>query len=347
MDAFEKKRDIELEEADFNLVLLKIYKLTLQQNPDATEKLNSCLAQMNPYLSKWLKMGTATADELITGLEKAIKLDKYRPKNKSIFLFAIDPDLDYINGEFDTFRLDLSLVEKQGDAAKIRNKFDELTDNRFILTQQFTHDWIRRLKKHPKLVKNAKNASTKTEQFAYFNLFHALAQDFCKEYNLPKDAITVKVVKDWNTSEYRPEKKDVFNTTSAIHAANCSLDLPDILSAQEKRNETKLFNISPLDCTWIKKSSVIVINIQVLKQLFPDDMFYAAISDLAHEMHHALDYLNPRQGALGPQVAKADRQHHVAASNDSNDMQEYLKSATELSSFAVQNALLKHLPKAV
>jgi len=66
------------------------------------------------------------------------------------------------------------------------------------------------------------------------------------------------------------------------------------------------------------------------------------IGIFAHEMHHALDYQKPRQGALGPQIYEIDQKTYVRPAQDEKA---YHDSATEKSSYTIQNELYEQLKK--
>ena len=64
------------------------------------------------------------------------------------------------------------------------------------------------------------------------------------------------------------------------------------------------------------------------------------ISVLAHEIHHALDYQNPRQGALGGQIQYVDKKVYVPYDKNSKA---YHESATEISSYEIERELFNQL----
>ena len=71
-----------------------------------------------------------------------------------------------------------------------------------------------------------------------------------------------------------------------------------------------------------------------------EDLFNVLVSVFAHEMHHALDFLQPRQGALGPQIERIDDKIYV---EHKDDEKAYSESATEISSYEIEHELLNQL----
>jgi hypothetical protein len=57
-------------------------------------------------------------------------------------------------------------------------------------------------------------------------------------------------------------------------------------------------------------------------------------------MNHILDELQPRHGCVGPQVMTLDNKTYTDAYINK---QAYFQSATEISSFAIQDAIIRQL----
>ena len=328
--------NLEINSALQTIDLLKQYKAAKNQN----EK-DSILKQMNDIDGFANRLLTKfSPDELSTKITKAISLDQYRPKNLPITLFAADKDLNYINGEFDTFDRELSQMFKNNEnPEKIYDKFKAGTVNIYILAKQFSADWIRRLNNHNDLVVAAREADESSIIDAYNALFNALTKDFCKEYDCYIDS---KVITDWENSDVKPNGG--YDVTNGFNAHAYSITFPSNISETEKKELLDEFLKDPEKHPNAYKSSVVRVNITNVKKQHPDknDFFYRMVSVLAHEIHHALDYQKPRQGALGPQIQYIDRATYVPA--HIND-KAYHKSATEISSYRIDYELFNQLKK--
>ena len=308
------KRNIEIEIVRDNIELLKKYKVAKTE-----EEKNQIMSEMDDYgaalLRGLLRDKKFTIDEFITRLHKAIELDSYRPRNLSLFEFALSKDLYDIGGEFDTFSDSLSKAHKEGESEDaIRHMYNSLTVNRFTLAKQFVHDWIRRLNANRDLVEVARNAKPDEEIDAYNKLFSKLARDFCDEYNFPRSVFNVKVVKDWVSSDVRPGDENA----NGCCIESVVLDLPKNLSDEEKAKIRQEFLKSPQNHPMARNGALVRINIGNIKKNYKDknDFFYEMMNTFTHEMHHGLDNVAPSLGALGPQVFRSDKKTYVLSNKD-------------------------------
>lgn len=331
------KRNIEIEIVRNNIELLKKYKVA-----KTDEEKNQIMSQMDVYCAGLvrgiIKKNKFTIDEYIARLEKAIELDSYRPRNLSVFEFAMSRDLYNVGGEFDTFAIGLARAEKEGDVEAVRDMYNGLTVNRFVLAKQFAYDWIRRLNNNPELVKKARNAKPDEEIDAYNELFSKLAKDFCDDCNLPKNSFVVKVVKNWESSDVKPSDR----TACGFCTDSYALDFPDGIGEEEKKKMKQEFLKSPKDYPGARKVSLIRVSFENVKNLYKgeDEFFYGMMDYFAHEMHHGLDSLAPSLGAVGPQVMRSDRKIYVSSEKDYD---KYRKSATEWSSYEIGYELFNQL----
>ena len=246
-------------------------------------------------------------------IERAIKLDKYRPKNMSVVELAASNDLADIGGEFSTFDKKLKNLAKDGDKEAIRGYFQNAINNVDLLSRQFSRDWIYRLNNHKDLVYAARHADKDNLIAAYENLFDALNRDFCREY---KCLIFPKIVTDWETSDFRPKNKKKWPITNGFHIA--------ITPTNEKKRSFVRINITNV----------------ARNHTHPTDFFYTMMTVFAHEMHHALDRQHPRHGALGSQIGDIDERIY-----DSSNDTSYYRSATETSSYKIGDEVYKELCK--
>ena len=328
--------NLETNSALQTIELLKKYKVAETQ--DKKDNILKQIKDIDGFANILLKK--FSPDELITKITKAISLDKYRPKNLPITLFAVDENLDYINGEFDTFDVELSQMVKNGEnPEKIRNKFKAGTVNIYVLAKQFSADWIRRLNNHKDLVDAARSASEENIIDAYNKLFAALTKDFCKEYDCH---INSKVITDWKNSDVKPDGG--YDNTDGFYRNSYSIAYPSHISEIEKKDLVDEFLKDPEKHQNAYKSTLVRVNISNVKKHHPDknEFFYSMVSVLAHEIHHALDWQKPRQGALGSQIEQIDKNTYVSAHAD---LEAYRKSATEISSFEIDHELFNQLKK--
>lgn len=329
-----KEQNIEIQNAQQAIKLLKLCSVAKTQ--EEKDKLLKQLEGVDKLTYLYvIKRGYEPFD-LAQKIEKAIKLDKYRPKNLPIVQLALNKYLENIHGEFDTFDNDINKMLKNNEKPEnIRDRFKAATVNIYVLAKRFSNDWVRRLNNHKDLADAARNADEKTAVDAYNKLFWVLAQDFSKEYN--NIQIHPKVVVDWANSDVKPKgewnKVNGFQTTirgAFLKTANMSESEIQKLKEECDKNPDE------------HKVSKIRVNITNIRNKYktPNDFFYGMISVFAHEMHHALDWQNPREGALGPQIAHIDKQIYVPVEDNE---QAYHASATEISSYVIEDTLLDHL----
>ena len=338
IDGFRKaKRNIEIEIAKENLKLSEQYAVA-----ETDEDKEQLLSKMDSFWSGIIKTGKFRVYELIARLERAIKLDKFRPRNLSIFLLAVNKDLYDISGDFNTFDVTLAkMVKENADPNLIRQKFDVATVNRFTLAEQFAYDWMVRLNKNKKLVDQVRNATTTQDEIdAYDKLFSKLAEDFCIYYKMPRNTIDVQVITDWAKSDFKPD--NYADNTFGYHTIAWVMTLPPGTSKKQWRKQKEIFMRSPETYPNAIDQSNIRVNIRLIKNRYqdPKEFFWKMISVFVHEMHHSLDVFLPERGALGPQIKIIDKKTYVTAGEDIN---EYHKSATELSSYEIDHNLFEQL----
>lgn len=330
------EHNIEIQNAKQTIDLLKLYSTAKTQ--EEKDALLQEISLVNYGAHILLTKQNYNASDLVKKIEQAIQLDKYRPKNMSILQLAISDDLEHINGDFDTVDIKLSkMLKNNEEPTKIRDRFIRGTANIYMLAKQFSADWIRRLNNHKELSDSARNANEDTAVDSYNKLFTALTKDFCTEHNCH---INSKVITDWSTADIKPKKG--WNDTLGYQQTMPSLVLPKNISEQEKTKIIEEFSKNPNEYPDAKQTSYVRLNITNIRKKHhePTDFFYTMISIFAHEMHHALDYQHPREGALGPQIKHIDDKTYTTPSEDINS---YHASATEISSHEIQHELLNQL----
>ena len=326
-------KNIEIESALRAIKLLKQYNSAKNQNEK--DKLLKQLYDTDLFAYFRITKHNNDPLDLAVKMEKAIKLDQYRPKNMPIVKLALSKDLDNINGEFDTFDREMSqMFKNKEDPNRIRDGFRAATANIYVLAKQFSADWIRRLNNHKELVDAARNAKDDESISAYNKLFNALTQDFSKEYNV---CVHPLVVANWESSDVKPngdwdKVKGLQTILKGAFLQTKDMSEDDVQRLKEEANKNP-------DAYIVSKVRVSIKNVKKQHQN-PNDFFYAMISIFAHEMHHVLDWQNPRQGALGPQVALIDKQIYKPVEEDKKA---YSESATEISSYTVEDMLFEQL----
>lgn len=333
------KENIEIKNALQTMELLKQYDNA--KNEDTKNSFLSQLRDVNSVAYTLLTEHSFTPAQMITGLEKAIKLNKFRPKNISLTQLAVSKDVDYINGEFDTFDRKLSQMVKNKEApTKIRKRFIAGTANIYLLRKQFAYEWIQMLIKHKKLVVAARKANPDTAFDAYNKLLQLLNQDFCKKYDCH---INFKIVTDWAQSDVKPRKAG-WAKTNGYQQSGYGLHLKNKMSMMKAHKMLDEFHKHPSTCPGAYRKAAVRINITNVKKSHPDkiDFFFTMLKIFVHETHHALDYIHPRKGALGPQIERIDASIYV---HPEENIDEYYNSATEISSYTIENTVYKQLQK--
>ena len=335
------QKNVEIENVKKIVSLLKQYDSapTQQEKDDFLKQLYNTNVGAHTLITKYGYKPVVLANRL----KKAVLLDKYRPKNMSFIKLATSKDLDNIKGEFDTFDSKLSKMLKDKENPKvIRERFMDGVANVYFLAKQFAIDWLNMLDNHKDLVEAARNAKESEAAAIYDKLFFVLSQDFCKKYDCHIDS---RVVTDWGELDNRHPDLDL-ESTLGIHQYTYGLALPSGLPESEREKIKKVFQRKPSDCPYAYKASSVRINITNVRKKRPEptDFFYSMICFFAHEMHHALDYEHPRQGALGSQIEYIDGLLYTLPSKTlEKDTNAYYESATEISSYNIQHELYSQL----
>ncbi len=330
---------IEINTALEIIKLLKQYDATTTQ----TEKDFICkqIACLDDFVVYWLKRLGASPIMIIKRIEKAISLNEYRPKNISICHFAHNKDLNYIQGDFSTFDAELSKRYKNKTSFKeICARFKFGTSNTVIMAKQFAIYWIKMLNNHKDLVAIARKSNESTVFDAYNKLFNALNADFCAKYNCKID---LKLVTDWEHSDLKPES--CLDVTFGIHDFGYKLHYPINISKEQQNQILQDFNKKPSEHPYARRESLIRICLANIRKTYKksNDFFCFMIAGLAHEMHHALDFEQPRKGIIGEQIEFIDRKTYVGYEENPKA---YCASATEISSYTIQTLLFNLLKRA-
>ena len=254
---------------------------------------------------------------LIERLEKAIALDKYRPRNLSVYTFANLRDLDYIDGEFSTFDSDLRDMLKNGeDTIKIKEYATKLSYNRRNVAKQYAADIIKILNQNPKL-KNAAIASGATgDKEPWHALLQRITDRLRTMMGIETNA-TVRVVDSWDelpTYFPRPQAGDI--------------TYGQFVEYYKNQDASKMYY-------------EIQINRGLLSKLSRGDLFPHVIATFAHEFGHVVDHDAPNKGALGEQKAKVSEKLYKPI--DVNQEHLYYINPTEASSYEIQATIMRAL----
>jgi len=208
------------------------------------------------------------------------------------------------------------------------------------MAKQFAIDWIKMLNNHKDLVAIARKSNESTVFDAYKKLFNALNADFCAKYNCKID---LKLVADWEHSDIKPES--CLDVTFGIQDFGYKLCCPINISKEQQNQILQEFNKKPSEHPYARRGSFVRICFANIKKTHqePNDFFCFMIADLAHEMHHALDFGQPRKGAIGEQIELIDRKTYAGYGENSKA---YCASATEISSYTIQTILFNLLKRA-
>lgn len=327
------KQEKNAEIADAMVCMNSLREYMAETSPDKKAKLLAFYERIYPDYA--FSQHNMSPEELYRRIEKAIKLNAYRPKNLPFLDFIFSDDLDFIGGDFDTFNLDLSLAQKNNeDPAKIRDKFNKATENRLITSIEESSFWADCLDRQRDLKKYT-NFSRPNIQ-AYQMLLDELVKNFCDFYHISRDAVQVTVSND--------PKKYTSEQDLGIH--HPVYMIPRTVAQTMTDEDKKVFNAYESLFPGAKRQSRIYINLEKIAQYKQTNeqinktLFDLVVGTFAHEMAHALDWLMPRLGPLGPQVTLADNKTYTSKDTDA-----YLSSATELHAFHIEKELLRELKK--
>lgn len=262
----------------------------------------------NSKLSPLMRCFIANKDPAhqLAKLKKAIELYQYKPKNMSILDLADNADLHLIGGDFNTYNPNLTQAIKNKKYDKVRDSFAQQMPNLPVVVAEMVDDWVERMKRYEYVIANAINATPEQEWKAYKDLLYTLTGDFVATYNLynkDADGLCSKVMPF--IMEHAPTEVTWGTGKCMISADKQSIRIE--LYMNRIKNEQTQRNV-PLP--------VLIISL------------------LAHELSHALDRLDARKTALGPQIHTIDDKIY-----DTSNKNNYYKSATEIQAYDIQAAL--------
>ncbi len=218
---------------------------------------------------------------------RAIELNKFRPKDLSLLDMVVYPDLFHIHGAFSTFVPELTekrIQDKTPDEIRnlIVSKISNMTEVSEILTKEFLKALDSRTEFRKRLI-----GSHQPELFQWGQFLQGIADDISKRLGI-KHEVLVGCVNDWGPSSGRSH--------------DC---LGNYLCAKK--------------CT-SQELSMIILNIANLSRVAArygyDDfftrfqLFVEVCSAFLHEFSHYLDDKIPNLGALGAQKSSVAKRYY-------------------------------------
>lgn len=263
-----------------------------------------------PYLSPeiWVMANSSSPQEMIKKLELAIKLDKYRPRDLFIEMFAIHTDLEYVGGEFSTYNPHLAKMMR--DTVAPQQILDEILmdihTSCLQVAEQYALDWQYVIRKNQIMMMHAKKQGKTGNKDAMELFLDSITQDMLALYGIPGNLLAVKVVDSWN-------------------------QVP-------KHMRNNLDKQAYAILTTFKGTSYAEIHIhrqRIYNNSRETDKFCRVISALAHEFGHYIDEIKPNRGALGEQKAYLG--------NLFDDVADYEDKPTEESSACIGEIVYRKL----
>lgn len=304
-------RNIEIENVKQQIELLQQYR-------DVRD--DSVKSDIESKFSQELKIMITkkSPDELIARLTAAVEKDGFRPRDMSVYLFALSPDLNYVGGEFSTFDAKLSQMLKHGAPSKqIKKYMTDKTYNRRNVAAQYVSDFMQILDADPDLQEIAIKCGRTGSAREYSEVMEKIAHKLCDKMGLSA-TLTVDVIDSWNDVRQYLPPTDSDKYTFAKHC-------------QMRTSEGKMFYAVFLNRAMIYERK--------LKGQTDKALFYEMIANLAHEFGHFIDEAAPNKGALGAQKSAAGVLLYEQMNPDRED--EYHINPTEATSDVIESMMLR------
>lgn len=296
--------NIEIENAKKQIGLLRQYM-------NATDDVSK--ADIESKFSQELKIMITkkSSDELISRLTTAIEKDEFRPRDMSVYVFALSPDLDYVGGEFSTFDAKLSQMIKRGAPSKeIKTYMTDQTYNRRNVATQYVSDFMQILDTEPELQESAIKLGRTGSAREYGEIMEKIAHKLRDKMGVSA-TLSVDVVDSWDAVRQYLPPTDNDKYTLARHC-------------QMQTNTGKTFHAIFLNRAMIYERTV--------KEQTDKALFREMIANLAHEFGHFIDEAAPNKGALGAQKSvaglslyekmnpKRENEYHINPTEASSDV---------------------------
>ena len=256
----------------------------------------------------WVMANSSSPQEMIKKLELAIKLDKYRPRDLFIEMFAIHADLEYVGGGFSTYNPHLAKMMRNTVAPQqiLDEILMEIHTSCLQVAEQYALDWQYVIRKNQIMMMHAKKQGKTGNKDAMELFLDSITQDMLALYGIPGNLLAVKVVDSWN-------------------------QVP-------KHMRNNLDKQAYAILTTFKGTSYAEIHIhrqRIYNNSRETDKFCRIISALAHEFGHYIDEIKPNRGALGEQKAYLG--------NLFDDVADYEDKPTEESSACIGEIVYRKL----
>ncbi|MBR5574962.1 MAG: hypothetical protein IKV93_00255 [Alphaproteobacteria bacterium] len=296
-----RQRNLAAEIARSNIKYLKQIINTTDER--GREALAPCLS---PEI--WVMANSSSPQEVIKKLELAIKLDKYRPRDLFIEMFAIHTDLEYVGGEFSTYNPHLAKMMRNMVAPQqiLDEILMDIHTSCLQVAEQYALDWQYVIRKNQIMMMHAKKQGKTGNKDAMELFLDSITQDMLALYGIPGNLLAVKVVDSWN-------------------------QVP-------KHMRNNLDKQAYAILTTFKGTSYAEIHIhrqRIYNNSRETDKFCRVISALAHEFGHYIDEIQPNHGALGEQKAYLG--------NLFDDVADYEDKPTEESSACIGEIVYRKL----
>lgn len=302
-------RDIEIENVKKQIELLQQYR-------DAGDDVAK--SDIESKFSQELKIMITkkSPDELISRLTAAIEKDEFRPRDMSVYMFALSPDLNYVGGEFSTFDAELSQMLRHSTPSKeIKKYMIDKTYNRRNVAAQYVSDFMQILDAEPDLREIAVRCGRTGSAREYSEVMEKIAHKLCDKMGVSA-TLAVDVIDSWDdVRQYLPPTY----ADKYTFARHC----------QMQTSEGKTFHAIFLNRAMIYDRTI--------KGQADNALFNEMIANLAHEFGHFIDVAAPNKGALGAQKSAAGVSLYEQMNPERED--EYHINPTEASSDVIESMM--------
>ena len=253
---------------------------------------------------------------MIAKLEMAIARDESRPRNKSIFWFAMDADLPNIRGPHATFLPELKVSDQDTVAERdeFRKMLGTMLSNAKNVSAQYLYDIESLLNSFPRtVIEDAIDGGPDD----YDVLLGRIATKLCQWRKIP------------NVPEMRPRVQTMSGIVEPRNRAGTHKVFVD--RNTKKISHSIFIFIGNIEHALQNNSANYN---KASRELQKRMLFVNVLISFVHEFNHFVDYVAPDRGALGSQVATLGRRVY------SDSTQEiYESNATEVASNATEDPI--------
>lgn len=299
------RKNLEVENAKQQIELLRRY------NAAQTDDESRTIVQMLDKDLLDIFINTPeTPSGIIPKLEMAIEKDKFRPRNQSLIWFALNPDLEYINGDFST-AMPGRKVTKQTDQDALRTVLSKTLSNTQNVSKQYASDIIYSLNE---ILEDHIQSALNGNLYAYETILTTIAQDLTENHGDKNAFVRLEVEV---SPDHGPSK-----TTAGRH-----LVLTNKKTGVKKHKIIIYLNNIKYMLNKVSKKFAVASPTEQQQMIFTE-----VIATFAHEFGHVIDRANPNRGALGAQTSHIGEQIY-----DKSTRKKYLSNPTEVSSHKIED----------